>query len=250
MAKNKQHGFSLIELMVVVLIIGVFAAMTIPSITTVMHRNALSELTNAAQEAGINVRSWTMQTRQASVLEVRHDKAWINLLAGSYCNDERPLARRCMSPEDSSGLGEIVFSEVKNVINAGAAVCGGSVLTLAGDSCTLAVALDRSDGFALCYSGNGELYYRLGADDAVACTQDPAQPSDDQTWVPACSAVAAVDATGSEAGTGAQVKLNDGAVLVFNRFGGDPLCTGTPAEGAVRRAVFFPTIGAPFVKVQ
>ncbi len=239
MAKNKQHGFSLVELMVVVVIIGVFSAMTIPGITEVIYRNSLIEVVDEVQQAAAQTRALAMQTRQAAVLEVRPTMVWVNLLQGALCED-LVIERRCLTPALTGGDGSISLLP-GSADHAGAAMCGGFARTLDdSNQCKGETSLSRDPGFALCYSGRGELFVRVGADNGTACSQNPAAPAPAQTWLQACGDPVQQEPFGN-------LKMYEGAVIIFNRYGSTALCSGT--VHGIRRAVYLPITGAPYSKL-
>ncbi|MDD5306827.1 MAG: type II secretion system protein [Deltaproteobacteria bacterium] len=215
--KKTSDGFTLLELMVVIVIIGIFAALAVPSITQVRYRNYLMVMVDGFTQVAGETRALAMQTRKAAVLEVRKNQAWIRTLAGAEC---------------SSATVNVNFQstvmEDPNYLMAGVGMCGGSALTDTGSGCTESIELDRTTGFGLCYTGWGELRVRPGATG---------------TWTPSCGGSTQID-TGDAAGP-----LNDGAAVVFNRFEKDKMCDVTKVQD-VRRAVIFPTNGAPYSRVK
>ena len=242
----KAPGFSLLELMAVLVIIGIFSALAIPGIMEIRYRNALAESVERVRSAGAVTRDLAMQTRQAAVLEVTSSGVWVNLLDGPSCEDG--IEKRCTSNQGRASDGFIpLYDEDSLGEKSGTAVCGGVTLSpdsSANDACTQSPALVRADGFALCYSGIGELFYRLGADDGTLCSATGA-PSTDAVWQRACSTQTSVSVTFSDGSTYA---AQDGAVLVLNRYEDSP-CVSENDALDTRRIVVFPTNGAPFSQI-
>ncbi len=244
-----SRGFSLLELMAVVVIIGIFSALAIPGIVEIRSRNTLTDSVERIRSAGAATRDFAMQTRKAAVLEISSDGVWINLLSGPKCNDEIEL--RCASSlGDETGFISLYDSEGIGA-TAGIAMCGGSSLSTASASetaCSSSVALSKDTGFALCYSGSGDLFFRASADENTVCG-GTGSPDDSAIWTRACStssssakAVSFADST--------SYNLSDGAVLMLNRYPGDSLCADGSASLDIRRIIVFPTNGAPFSQVS
>ena len=242
----KPQGFSLLELMAVLVIIAIFSALAIPGIMEIQYRNALAESVERVRSAGAAARDLAMQTRQAAVLEVTSSGVWVNLLNGSSCEDG--IQKRCTGNQGRASDGFIpLYDEDSLGQRSGTALCGGITLSpdpSSNDACTQSPTLVRADGFALCYSGTGELFYRLGADEGTLCSAT-GTPSTDAVWQRSCSTQTAVSAAFSD---GSTYVAEDGAVLVLNRYEDTP-CVNENDALDTRRIVVFPTNGAPFSQI-
>jgi prepilin-type N-terminal cleavage/methylation domain-containing protein len=229
MPKRKEHGFSLVELMIVVAIIAVFSALAIPGITRVRYRNSLSEMVNEMQQLATETRALAMQTRRAAVLEINPNvAAWVNLLPSSSCADATAVAQRCIYEADLTNA---------SYVSASATMCPANQLLLSGNPLTCAQSgAQLTDQYALCYSGRGELYIRDEEDDNTTCAATTA-PSATVTWTPVCDLVVADPTAGT---------LTSGVAIPFNRHQ-DRDCT-EPADD-VQRVLFVPKSGAPYSKV-
>jgi prepilin-type N-terminal cleavage/methylation domain-containing protein len=254
LAKKSKPGFTLVELMAVLIIIGVVCAIAVPGIVEVRYRNILADTVNNVQVAAIQARSLALQTRRAAVLEVREDKVWVNLLQGCGC--DTPVDTGCISNTGIAGNGEVLlYDRVAGVgtsfaEEAGVGMCLGGARTLpdisgnndslTGGTCPtdpLVMESVDDDGFALCYTGRGELYVRAVKDVASECPIPDAGTGGGLTWLRTCSA------SDTAAVVDGDLKLYDGAVIVFNRYE-SAHCKGNKKD--VRRALFFPTTGSPY----
>ena len=238
------RGFSLIELMVVVCIIGIFAALTVPGILEILYRNSLADSVERVRSVAQLTRDLAMQTRNGVVMEVRADRMWINILNGPSCSDG--IQNRCVGTlADSTGTVRL-FDAGGTGAKAGIIPCGGFALTANTNSvCNVTTALNVTTGFALCYSGRGELWFRPAADANTVCTATAA-PNNTPGFSPTCSvdpATGLADVTFISSDT---TSLTEGAVLMINRFDGNN-CTADAID--VMRMVTFPTNGAPFSKL-
>jgi prepilin-type N-terminal cleavage/methylation domain-containing protein len=237
MTHKKARAFTLIELMVVIVIIGVFSALAIPGILEVRYRNALTDTVAKFRAAAATVRDLSLQTKQAAVLEVRTDKAWINLLEGPSCNSVTNTDLMCRETFD-------FVDPESSADKAGVAMCGGRVLT--GD-CTASAAVELpAGGFSLCYSGAGELFYRLGSDPSVCDDSNPPDPTGEDTWFEPCNIATPQLVNNFKAA--AELSMDDGAAIMFNRFGHGTACGNTAGED-VARFVVFPTSGIPHTRI-
>ncbi|MCP4197501.1 MAG: type II secretion system protein [Proteobacteria bacterium] len=230
MPKRNEHGFTLVELMIVVVIIGVFSALAIPGITRVMYRNTLSEMVNEMQQLAIETRALAMQTRRAAVLEVDPNAgALVHLLPSSNCADATAVAQRCVYEADLTNA---------SYVTASATMCPPNQLLLSAANppvCSQS-GTQPTGPYALCYSGRGELYIRAGADANTTCAATTA-PSNTATWSPVCDLVVEDPTAGT---------LTSGVAIPFNRYAARD-CTETAED--VQRVLFVPKSGAPYSKV-
>ncbi|MCP4599360.1 MAG: type II secretion system protein [Proteobacteria bacterium] len=233
--KNRfKYGFTLIEMMVVLTIMAVVCAISIPGIVEITYRNALTSMVNDFQQAAAKTRELAMQTRQAAVLEVRENTIWINLLDGAHCTAD--LAQRCLTNTGAGGTGEIDLDEL--IAESGSAMCGGYSLTPE-TNCTTKTPLPHA-AFAICYSGRGELFVRDDTDDNMECGASTTDQASADAWLQACgtSTAQTIDTVTTS------LDIYDGAVVLFNRIDGD---CAVPI--GVRRGVFFPSNGMPYSKI-
>lgn len=233
MSRQRKSGFTLIELMSVIVIIGIVAALAVPGIITMSHRTTLKEMVNTVQEAGVQTRSYAMMTRRAAVLEVRTEtqQIWINLLATSDCSGA--IRQRCIT--NVGGIEDLEDRYVnlaeERYVTAEAVTCAGAkrVLDDSGSACDSA---NLGAAFGLCYTGRGELYVRDSGDDGTLCG-DSGDPNNDPTvWERACS-----DANGLS-----------GVTLPVDRRAG-AICGGA-SLGEIPYLVMFPSQGTPYSKVN
>jgi prepilin-type N-terminal cleavage/methylation domain-containing protein len=228
MTNKKARAFTLIELMVVIVIIGIFSALAIPGIVQVRYRNALTDTVAKFRAAAATARDLSLQTKQAAVLEVRADKAWINLLSGGSCDSQ--IDKICRETLD-------FVSPQSAADHAGVVMCSARVLASNGTD----TAVLPTSGFSLCYSGAGELWYVTGSSPAVC---DPNNiPGPRTGWTKAGNTSTPVSTTFVT--SVAPLNIEDGAAVMFNRIGESPACNASTIED-VSRFVIFPTSSVPF----
>ena len=250
MKDRGNRGFSLIELMIVLAIIAIFAAIAIPNLIENQRRNKLTDLTNMVEQAASQTRNLAMQTRRASVLEFKGDEMWVNRLAGSTCWSG--IQRRCtfnLGQKNITPLVQVPFNlrdpDTYGDDN-GSFMCGVEVAELngAGTACQAAATeITPGSSFALCYSGEGDLWLRNGDDPAAECGANGIQAAKDQ-WVRSCVIIN----SGNITFNGARIKFNR-----FDSAKGD--LTGLFTDCAdiavmdVTRAVYIPYGGTPYSRV-
>ncbi|MBN2716789.1 MAG: type II secretion system protein [Deltaproteobacteria bacterium] len=236
MKLHKNRGYTLIELMIVVALIAIVAAITVPKITEVNERTALSETVDLVQRSIADARTLSMKTRKAVVVELRQNNLWINVLSGTSCDSS--IAKRCFDMGESNRANTVNTATLP-VSN----MCNLRVAAIASDSCTVSADLTGS-GVGLCYNGTGQLWIRQGADTMAECTGTAgAAPN---PWEKACSpwlgANAAVSSTLSNKFSGADVRFNRGISSC-------PAGSATPAAAQdVTRRVMVPAGGHPYIK--
>lgn len=237
-----QQAFSLVELMAVVVIIGIFSALAIPGIMEVQDRNALTDTTAKFRSVAMKVRDIALQRQQAAVLEVMNDKSWINVLSTGSCEDTQ-IIQRCTT---NAGAPYPHFEAGNAATGAGVAFCGGKMLALSGSTCvedsSNVLSVTSGAGFAVCYSGAGELWVRPGVDSGTACgsTGDPDPNAD---WIRPCNSNAEIDVSFVDGSTST---LRDGAIVMFNRY--DGVACAAPSND-LPRFVVFPTSSVPYTKL-
>jgi prepilin-type N-terminal cleavage/methylation domain-containing protein len=231
-------GFSLVELMVVLVIIAIVAAVAAPTLVEVHRRNRLTDMLNLVERSASQTRNLAMQTRRAAVLEMGSGRMWINTLQGSDCWSA--VNTRCVH-----NLGQAASENQERFIDLAdpyytdseAYVCGVSVATMSGSSCAQDTVIQGTDSFALCYSGRGDLYLRVGDDSATACDGTGAPVAEQSDWVRAC----AVDPNSDNP--------FNGAVIYLNRFDAQPSdCTAVAND--VMRGVHMPAGASPYSRVE
>lgn len=223
--KKKNCGFTLIELMVTVSIIGLLSAVAIPSIMLVQNRNTLSEVVSDFQQFGSRARGLAMQTRNATVMTVGPDSVWVDVLDGPDCWSSLP--------DSGERMGNPSFVDLADPLSkADAQVCG--IHYLAG-------TIAAGDAFALCYSGSGELYindspaWSLELDSSTDNDTDSEPDAQETDW----TLTTGTQATATIADSG--YTYNEGVVVLFNRG-----CGSDAAD--VERAVYFPIAAVPYSK--
>lgn len=239
--RKSKTGFTIMELLAVVTIIGVTSAIAIPGIVQVVYRNKLIDTVSLAQEAATRARAMAMQSNDAVVVEFRPSRIWINRLAGGDCSADIALGGRCASPTTASdGLGYLDLTE-KMLELSGLAQCGAVTLVKSERSDTCDVLELQQSGFALCYNGRGHLFIRNAVDENTACdsTDTP-----EGTWQFACGQTDEVEVQPPD---GETTEISDGTIVLFNRYKSDSVCLGKGVD--VRRGLFFPTGGNPYARI-
>jgi prepilin-type N-terminal cleavage/methylation domain-containing protein len=253
--KPQQGGFTLIELMVVVVIIGIFCALSIPGILEIRYRNTLSDSTERVRSVAQTTRDIAMETRNAVVMEVTATSLWINLLSGPSCQSTTIQKRCTSSVAESSGTVPLFETGADGLGQAaGVHLCGGVALAINSGSgnCDVGGSLNVSDGFALCYSGKGELWYRVGGDSNTVCPAPTGSalgsPPANANWVRSCSVDPTIGLGAVDLPDGSTTDLTEGVVLMLNRYEGTS-CSASDAID-VMRLVKLPTNGAPFSELS
>lgn len=245
--RSNSMGFSLIELMIVLVIIAIFAAVAIPQIIEKSRSNKLTDIANMVQQTTSQVRVQAMRSRRAVVVEYdgSTNQMWLNVLEGANCWSA--IDNRCVHNLDSDTF--VAADDTRHFDlrsaeyqEAGVFMCDAQVSVESSGACAAPAALSLTGQFGLCYSGEGDLWVRPSADDATTCSGTGAVVAR-ANWNKACPY-----RDGEEISS-------DGGLLRFNRF--DPEGSGgSCADGAsatdfldVTRTVVVPSSGSPHSRV-
>ena len=253
LTKKNKNGFTLLELMVVVVIIGIFSAVAIPGIMEIRYRNTLTDSAARVRSAAQAIRDLAMKTRQAAVLEVRPDTMWVNLLDGPKCNDA--IQKKCVGPLADRNGEVLLYAGGGLGAKAGVKLTHGVVLQMvtpedAEDAACTATNLEVGNGFALCYGGDGELRFRKDGDQTAACTPGEDAEAPENSFARACTVDPVTGIAAVAFPDGETVSLTDGVVLGLNRYedgDGDTDAEGEPAD--VLRLVYVPINAAPYSEI-
>jgi len=250
-ADNTQgnRGFTLIELMVVVLLVAIMAAITVPQLVEVTRRGHLEETVNAVHRAVADARALAMKTRLATVVEIREESVWINQLATEACTSG--YRKRCVQVMGATAIAadeNVLRWDQGAVDKAGVAMCSFRQAAVNATGVCAVSNLSLGDGGAVCFNGSGQLWVRSGGDDTTLCAATDAAQDPTTVWLKSCVPWAANPggATAQNAFSGADVR--------FNRFeSGAGTCPpgGTLSADAkdVTRQVLIPAGGHPLVRL-
>jgi prepilin-type N-terminal cleavage/methylation domain-containing protein len=239
-----RAGFTIIELMMVVTIIAIFAAVAAPSVIEVTQRGKLTGMTDKIEMAASAARTLAMQTNRAAVLEINGTQLWINQLQTSDCGS--PILKRCVqnmgSAKDSANTNIIVVNG-GSYGEAGVNICSIRVALV--DSSNKCVPTDVSGNkIRICYAGNGDLMVDIknGGDAATTCSSTSAVSA--PKWQRTCAAWA-----GQGASPAASLRFS-GVQIFLNRFkSGSGTCKVGAALSSdaldVTREVQLPSGGHP-----